>query len=98
MDYESNPHTPLGNVLAMTRDCDETDSNRCLAKTRGGTPCRAWKARGRERCKNHGGLSTGPTTDAGRRRSLSNLTQYRDGTRELPDRRPPEYDITYLDI
>jgi len=41
---------------------------RCGAKTRKGTPCKR-KGLGRGgRCPNHGGLSTGPKTKAGRRR------------------------------
>ena len=49
---------------------------RCRAKTRRGSPCQApavWnKVNDRPingRCKLHGGLSTGPKTDEGRRRS-----------------------------
>jgi hypothetical protein len=50
------------------------DRGHCGAKTRKGTPCKAppvWdkskdKARN-GRCKLHGGLSTGPKTDAGRK-------------------------------
>src|SRR5215472_12303404 len=43
---------------------------RCGAKTRRGTPCQAsaiWSTRSRRytRCKNHGGLSTGPKTAEG---------------------------------
>lgn len=33
---------------------------RCGAKTRQGTPCKAQSIAGKRRCKNHGGLSTGP--------------------------------------
>ncbi|WP_415188095.1 HGGxSTG domain-containing protein [Rhodomicrobium sp.] len=32
----------------------------CGARTRAGTPCRRPKLPGRSRCRNHGGLSTGP--------------------------------------
>ncbi|MEW9837750.1 HGGxSTG domain-containing protein [Mesorhizobium marinum] len=38
----------------------------CGAKTRRGTPCAAPVVQGMARCKLHGGLSTGPRTDAGR--------------------------------
>ena len=45
------------------------DSNiRCGAMTRQGTPCKA-KALKNGRCKNHGGLSTGPRTLEGKERS-----------------------------
>lgn len=42
-------------------------SERCGAKTRKGSPCLAG-AMANGRCRNHGGCSTGPKTDAGRRR------------------------------
>ena len=40
---------------------------RCQATTRRGTPCMR-KALKNGRCPNHGGLSTGPKTEAGRKR------------------------------
>ncbi len=40
----------------------------CDAKTRAGTPCRRSPVRGRRRCRLHGGCSTGPRTEAGRKR------------------------------
>ena len=79
-------------------DVMESDSDRCLARTRDGTPCQSWKMSRRNRCRMHGGTSTRPITDEGRKRALHNLTQYRDGKRPVPERRPPEYDVTYLDI
>lgn len=39
----------------------------CGARTRRGTAC-IRKARANGRCPNHGGLSTGPKTEAGRQR------------------------------
>ena len=39
----------------------------CAAKTRTGSPCMR-RAMGNGRCTNHGGLSSGPKTDAGRKR------------------------------
>jgi hypothetical protein len=42
---------------------------RCGARTRQGQPCRmAVVVLGKRRCKFHGGLSTGPRTEAGRAR------------------------------
>ena len=41
---------------------------RCGATTRSGNPCQAPTVRGKVRCKLHGGLSTGPKTEAGRAR------------------------------
>jgi DNA-binding XRE family transcriptional regulator len=37
----------------------------CGAKTRMGTPCKAKSVKGKKRCNLHGGLSTGPRTQAG---------------------------------
>jgi DNA-binding XRE family transcriptional regulator len=41
---------------------------RCRARTRKGTPCRAMALPGKARCKFHGGMSTGPKSDAGKER------------------------------
>ena len=49
---------------------------RCGARTRRGTPCKP-VALPSGRCPNHGGLSTGPRTPAGKRRALANLRQFR---------------------
>lgn len=43
-------------------------SDRCGARTRAGTPCKAKGLPGTGRCKFHGGRSTGPRTEAGRQR------------------------------
>ena len=54
-------------------------ATRCGAKTRpqrGGRPCRR-KALRNGRCRNHGGMSTGPRTPKGRARALANLRQNR---------------------
>lgn len=40
----------------------------CGAKTRKGTPCQARAIEGKGRCRNHGGMSSGPKTEAGRER------------------------------
>lgn len=48
----------------------------CGAKTRKGTPCRA-KAMANGRCRNHGGLSSGPKTVKGKTRALANLVRGR---------------------
>ncbi|MGM9401602.1 HGGxSTG domain-containing protein [Aliiroseovarius sp. KMU-71] len=39
-------------------------SQRCGAKTRNGTPCKAWAMRLKRRCRMHGGKSTGPSKKA----------------------------------
>lgn len=41
---------------------------RCGAKTRAGHPCKRRPEPERKRCRNHGGLSTGPKTQEGRLR------------------------------
>ena len=75
-------------ISAMDLDVDDFEGvteaiieqmrSRCGAETRQGHPCRRKKlANGR--CRNHGGLSTGPRTEAGRARALQNLRQFRRG-------------------
>lgn len=44
----------------------------CGAKTRAGTPCQQKSIYWNGRCKFHGGLATGPTTDAGKEQSRIN--------------------------
>ena len=44
------------------------EPRRCGAKTRSGSPCAKFPISGKRRCRNHGGLSTGPKTAAGRAR------------------------------
>ena len=41
------------------------DRQRCAAKTRAGHACKRLPVEGKERCINHGGLSTGPVTPEG---------------------------------
>lgn len=52
---------------------DELRSLTCGARTRAGTPCKQTGLHTNGRCKLHGGLSTGPTTAAGRDRAQRNL-------------------------
>jgi hypothetical protein len=47
----------------------------CGAKTRAGTPCKSRALHMNGRCKFHGGLSTGPKTEAGRMQSRANGKQ-----------------------
>lgn len=46
----------------------QTGKTACGARTRTGGACKAKPFRGRSRCRMHGGLSTGPKTEAGRQR------------------------------
>lgn len=45
----------------------------CGAKTRSGEPCQAKRLPGRDRCKWHGGKSTGPRTPGGKAKVTANL-------------------------
>ena len=51
---------------------DEFRGLTCGAKTRAGTPCKLTSLYTNGRCKFHGGLSTGPRTPEGKRRSAMN--------------------------
>lgn len=44
----------------------------CGAKTRAGTPCKRIDLYDNGRCRLHGGLSTGPKTAEGKKRSAQN--------------------------
>uniref|UniRef100_UPI00406CDA23 HGGxSTG domain-containing protein n=1 Tax=Phaeobacter sp. PT47_59 TaxID=3029979 RepID=UPI00406CDA23 len=46
----------------------QTFSKQCGARTRKGTACRSRPIPGKRRCRFHGGLSSGPKTQAGRNR------------------------------
>lgn len=50
---------------------------RCGAQTRTGSPCKALAVRGRRRCRNHGGLSTGPQTAEGWKRTRDGWARWR---------------------
>ena len=49
----------------------------CGAKTRAGSPCHRRDLYANGRCKFHGGLSTGPKTEQGKRISSQNLPNQR---------------------
>jgi hypothetical protein len=55
---------------------------RCGAKTRAGHPCKKAAMKGRERCRNHGGASTGPRTTEGRARIAAAQTKHGRLTKE----------------
>ena len=54
--------------VSLRTPCAKTLRKRCGAKTRKGTPCAAQSLPGKQRCKFHGGMSTGPKTIEGRDR------------------------------
>ena len=47
---------------------DSLERSRCDARTRSGMPCAKYPIKGKRRCRLHGGLSTGPKTEAGKAR------------------------------
>ncbi|MGY8990736.1 MAG: HGGxSTG domain-containing protein [Rhodospirillales bacterium] len=49
---------------------------RCLAKTRQGTPCQNPVVTDRNRCRMHGGKSNGPRTVEGKARSIAAHTKH----------------------
>ena len=51
---------------------DELRNLTCGARTRAGTPCKRKDLYLNGRCKLHGGLSTGPTTEEGKRKAALN--------------------------
>ena len=51
---------------------DEFRGMTCSAKTRAGTPCKRIDLEANGRCKLHGGISTGPRTTEGKKRSALN--------------------------
>jgi hypothetical protein len=57
----------------LPRFPDELRNLTCGARTRAGTPCKLTGLYDSGRCKLHGGLSRGPTSEGGRARALANL-------------------------
>lgn len=93
-DAGHNDHPPFPEEL---RDM------RCEAKTRSGTPCRMKALYSNGRCKLHGGLSTGPKTEAGKARASQNWRggQPGDGPLERltkPEVPEPETPVQQADI
>ena len=71
----------LGRVLGFQPDPTPPPAT-CGARTRKGSPCRGLALANR-RCKNHGGLSTGPKTDPGRARRLAGYKLWLGNKRRL---------------
>ena len=61
-----------GECTVIPLDKDLIDL-RCGAQTRKGKPCKQKYLYINGRCKYHGGLSTGPITDAGKKKVAMNL-------------------------
>lgn len=66
------PADPGSTRRGVPVDYDGSDPRLCNAKTRSGRACRAL-ALPNGRCRWHGGMSTGPRTEEGKRRSALNL-------------------------
>jgi hypothetical protein len=64
-------HAEMMRHLAKLRASAPTNEF-CGAKTRAGTPCKRRDIYQSGRCRLHGGLSTGPKTEAGREQSRIN--------------------------
>jgi hypothetical protein len=59
---------PAKSWVEISRHLRRKDRPRCRAKTRAGGRCQVRVEPGKRRCRFHGGLSTGPKTEAGRTR------------------------------
>jgi hypothetical protein len=82
-DTERTEGLPVGYRDDYKPFVDADGQPRCGARCRDGHPCRA-KGIGRgHRCKNHGGQSTGPTTEEGKRRALAALARGRENRRKI---------------
>ena len=67
-------------TAALERRAYNVEASRrvpCGARKKTGAQCRAMSEVGKNRCKHHGGRSTGPRTLEGKRRALSCLPQYK---------------------
>ena len=69
-------HQKLIEAGKATRLGAHWPGQRCFAKTRQGTPCRNPVVTDRNRCRMHGGKSTGPRTPEGKARSIAAHTKH----------------------
>lgn len=69
-------HAELIEAGMATRFGPGWPGTRCLAKTRRGTLCQNPAIGGRNRCKLHGGRSTGPRTEEGKARTIAAHTKH----------------------
>ena len=72
-------HAELIEAGMATRFGPGWPGTRCLAKTRRGTLCQNPAIGGRNRCKLHGGRSTGPRTVEGKARTIAAHTKHGGG-------------------
>ncbi len=69
-------HEKLAQAGMATRFGPDWPGRRCGAKTRAGGACQNPAIGGRNRCKLHGGKSTGPRTPEGKARSIAAHTKH----------------------
>lgn len=69
-EHTENPNWPNNGEYPPVPDA--LHGLTCGAKTRAGTPCKRVDLHWNGRCKFHGGLSTGPTTDVGKAQAREN--------------------------
>ena len=60
-------------------------TRKCNASKKNGQPCTARAINNTDKCRYHGGESTGPKTEEGRRKSLSKLAQFRNNPEKLDE-------------
>lgn len=81
-DAERCEGLPVGYREDYRPFVDESGKPRCGARCRDGHPCKAQGLGRGHRCKNHGGQSTGPKTEDGKRRALEALARGRESRRK----------------
>jgi len=79
---KQSKHAALIEAGRGTRFGDSWTGQRCLAKTRGGSPCQKAAIAGKGRCRLHGGASTGPRTEEGRARIAAANFKHGNRTKE----------------
>ena len=75
-------HQKLIEAGKATRLGAHWPGQRCFAKTRQGMPCQNPAIRGPNRCRMHGGKSTGPRTPEGKARTIAAHTKHGRRSRE----------------
>ena len=75
-------HQKLIEAGKATRLGARWPGQRCFAKTRQGTPCQNPVVTNRNRCRMHGGKSTGPRTPEGKARTIAAHTKHGRRSRE----------------
>lgn len=77
--HQSRAHAPARMTSAPENRAEQARVICGARRRRDGQPCEALSVHGNQRCRWHGGCSTGPRTEGGRARALANLRQYSRG-------------------